>query len=145
VKPLPGAVGATSAARRPISRPIVLATIVVLVLVAARLIFGHHANKFERIAQNVTEALQKNDVAAVRSYQNAETATHVTASRVGRGADELAPLGAIKRVEQTQSDDDTRVNQFTVTFDKGTVHETIKFDPDDKIVSFRYDEPVLSK
>jgi hypothetical protein len=145
VKPLPAGVGATSAARRPISRPIVLATIVVLVLVAARLIFGHHANKFERIAQNVTEALQKNDVAAVRRYQNAETATHVTASRVGRGADTLAPLGAIKRVEQLQSNDDTRVNQFEVTFEKGTVHETIKFDPDDKIVSFRYDEPVLSK
>ncbi len=145
MKPLPAGVGATSAARRPISRPIVLATIVVLVLVAARLIFGHHANKFERIAQNVTEALQKNDVAAVRRYQNAETATHVTASRVGRGADTLAPLGAIKRVEQLQSNDDTRVNQFEVTFEKGTVHETIKFDPDDKIVSFRYDEPVLSK
>ena len=42
-------------------------------------------------------------------------------------------------------DDDTRVHQFDVTFDRGTVHETVKFDPDDKIVSFRYDEPVLSK
>jgi hypothetical protein len=142
---MPAGAGVMSAARTPISRPIVIAIVLVLAFVATRLIFGHHGNKWEHIAQNVTAALQKNDVAAVRSYQNAETATHVTASRVGRGADELAPLGAIKRVEQTQSDDGTRIHEFNVTFEHGSVHETIKFDPDDKIVSFRYDAPILTK
>ncbi len=148
MKPLPGVAGATGAAsiaRKPLSRPVVLGIIVILVVVAARLIFGHHENKWERIAGDVTQALQKNDVAAVKSYQNAETATHVTASRVGRGADTLGPLGTMKTVKQTAVDDDTRIHQFDVTFDKGTVRETIKFDPDDKIVSFRYDEPILSK
>jgi len=137
--------GAPGIARRPISRPIVLGLIVLLAFVAFRLVFGHHESKFERIASAVTQALQKNDVAAVKQYQNAETATLVTASRVGRGADTLAPLGAIKDVKQTSADDDTRTHQFSVTFDRGTVHETIKFDPDDKIVSFRYDEPILTK
>jgi len=131
--------------RRPISRPIALGLILLLVIVAGRLIFGHHENKYERIASAVTLALQKNDVAAVKQYQNAETATHVTASRVGRGADTLGPLGSLKSVKQTAVDDDTRMHQFDVTFDKATVHETIKFDPDDKIVMFRYDEPILTK
>jgi hypothetical protein len=134
-----------SIARRPISRPIALGIIVLLVIVAGRLIFGHHENKYEHVAAGVTRALQKNDVAGVKQYQNVETATYVTASVVGRGADTLAPLGALKRVKQTAADDDTRIHQFDVTFDKGTLHETIKFDPDDKIVSFRYDEPVLTK
>ena len=132
-------------ARKPISRPVVLILIVLLVFVAARLVFGHHENKWERIASGVTQALQKNDVAAVKQYQNAETATRVTASRVGRGADTLTPLGSLKNVKQTAVDDATRIHQFTVTFDKGTLHETIKFDPDDKIVAFRYDEPMLTK
>ncbi len=145
MKPLTGAGAPTTIARKPLSRPVVLGLILVLLFVAGRLIFGHHENKWERIAGDVTVALQKNDVAAVKSYQNAETATHVTASRVGRGADTLGPLGTMKSVKQTAVDDDTRVHQFDVTFDRGTVHETVKFDPDDKIVSFRYDEPVLSK
>jgi hypothetical protein len=139
-----GGVGA-SVARKPLGRPAVLILIVLLAFVAFRLIFGHHESKYERIASDVTLALQKNDVAAVKQYQNAETATHVTASRVGRGADTFGPLGSLKSVKQVAVDDDTRIHQFDVTFDKATVHETIKFDPDDKIVSFRYDEPMLTR
>jgi hypothetical protein len=147
VKPattLPGSGGATFA-RRPRNRPIVVGLIVLLLVVAVRLLFGHHETKFEHIAASVTQALQKNDVAGVKQYQNAETATLVTASVVGRGADALAPLGALKRVKQTSADPDTRIHLFDVTFDKGTMHETIKFDPDDKIVSFRYDDIILTK
>ncbi len=145
MKATPALGGSGGIARRPIARPVVLVVIVLLIIVAFRLIFGHHENAYERIATGVTEALQKNDVAGVKKYQNAETATHVTASRVGRGADTLAPLGSLKSVKQTAVDDDTRVHQFDVTFDRGSVHETIKFDPDEKIVSFRYDEPILGK
>ena len=144
MKSLPGSTPA-SIARRPLSRPVVVLVMVLLIGIALRLVFGHHENKYERLAGDVTQALQKNDVAAVKRYQNAETATHVTASRVGRGADTLAPLGTMKGVKETSVDADTRVHQFDVRFDKGSVHETVKFDPDDKIVSFRYDEPILSK
>ncbi len=141
---LGGGRGAT-VVRKPINRPIVVGLIVLLAIVAIRLIFGHHENKYERIATAVTQALAKNDVAAVKQYQNAETATLVTASVVGRGADALAPLGALAAVKQTAAADDTRVHQFDVRFAKGTMHETIKFDPDDKIVSFRYDDISLTK
>jgi hypothetical protein len=122
-----------------------LILIALVVIMALRLIFAHHPSKYETIAKDVTVALQKNDVEGVKRWQNAETATHVTASRVGRGADALAPLGAYKNIKETSTDADTRTHQFDLTFDKGTLHETIKFDPDDKIVTFHYDEPNLTK
>ncbi len=132
MKPLPGGAGFGGVARKPISRPIVLALIAVLAIVAARMIFGQHDNAYERVARDVTAALQKNDVAAVRSYQEAGMAANVTASRVGRGADDLAPLGTIKSVKQTSFDNDTGFYGFDV-------------DPDKKIVRFHYDEPLLTK
>jgi hypothetical protein len=131
---------------RASNRTIALVVVVALVLVfASRTLFGHHANHFETIAADVTTALQKNDVAGVKKYQNVETATQVTASRVGRGADTLAPLGSLKQTHETAADATTRVHQFDLTFEHGTLHETIKFDPDEKIVGFHYDEPQLTK
>jgi hypothetical protein len=119
--------------------------LVALLLVASVLhsLFGHHENAYEHVADEVTVALQHDDVAVVKRFQNAETATHVTAALVGRGADTFAPLGALKSVKETSADADTRVHQFDLTFEKGTVHETIRFDPDGKVVNFRYDEPTL--
>ncbi len=139
------AIGGTPAAPKQRQQTLTLILIVLAGAIVSRLFFAHHENRWETIAAGVTQALQKNDVEGVKRYQNAETATHVTASRVGRGADALSPLGTLKTVKETSVDADTRVHQFDVTFVKGTVHETIKFDPDNKIVSFRYDEPVLSK
>ncbi len=137
--------GGVGVAKPGLPRAVVLIVGLLAVLFVARALFGHHENRYEKIAGSVTVALQKNDVAGVKTYQNAETATHVTASRVGRGADTLGPLGSLKRVHETSADPNTRIHQFDATFDKGTLHETIKFDPDQKIVSFRYDEPVLTK
>jgi hypothetical protein len=134
---------AAPAARPPLdARRIGVAVIVVLVVgFGLRALFGHHENTYEQIAAKVTIALQKDDVAGVKSYQNAETATQVTASRVGRGADALAPLGALKQTHETAANAETRVHQFDLTFEHGTVHESIKFDPNDKIVGFHYDPP----
>ena len=39
------------------------------------------------------------------------------------------------------ADDGNRVHEFDATFEKGVVHETIRFDPDDKVVGFKYDLP----
>ena len=132
-------------AKPVLPRAVVLIVGLLAVLFVARALLGHRENTYEKIAASVTVALQKNDVASVKKYQNAETATHVTASRVGRGADTLGPLGSLKRIHETSADPNTRIHQFDATFDKGTLHETIKFDPEQKIVSFRYDEPVLTK
>jgi len=120
-------------------RLIVYALVAIVVIVLVRGLFFHE-NKYEKIARDVTVALQKNDLAAVEKYQNAETATLVNRGIVGRAADKLAPLGNIKSVKEiTGSDAPARGHEFTVTFERGAADEKIKFDPQDKIVSFNYD------
>jgi hypothetical protein len=136
--------GGVPAPRAPLSMP---ARIMVIVLVAVlgfgllRAVFGHHETQEERIAWDVTAALQQNDLPGVEKWQNVETATQVTHGIVGRAADAFAPLGKLEKIRETSADAQTRVHQFDVTFDKGVVRETIKFDPSDKIVGFKYDLP----
>ncbi len=119
-----------------------LLTILAVVLVAffLRACFFHD-NSFEKVARDVTVALEHDDIATVLKYQNAETATEVNRERVGRAADALSPLGSFKDVKQTTVDNDTRVHEFELTFEHGRVHEKIKFDPAGKIVRFQYDAP----
>jgi hypothetical protein len=114
-----------------------------VVLVLAVLLKGcfFRESDYERIAKEVTIALQRDDLPAVLKYQNAETATSVNRERVGRAADALAPLGGFKSIKETKVDPATRIHEFDLTFDKGSVHETIKFDPEKRIVRFHYDPP----
>jgi hypothetical protein len=133
--------------RRPFSRSASIAIIVVIMLVVfglLRSIFTHHDTAYERIAGEMTVALQSNDLAAVQKFQNAETATLVTHAVVGRDADAFAPLGKLQRVLETPVTPDQtarRIHEFDASFDKGVVHETIRFDPDNKVVGFKYDLP----
>jgi hypothetical protein len=141
---LPGrGASAAATARPPRMRLLLLLAAVVLVALALRACFFHE-NGYERAAREVTAALQHNDLATVQRYQNAETATEVNRERVGRAADTLAPLGNITGVKQTAVDGATRVYDFDLSFQHGKVHETIKFDPNQKIVRFHYDAPVKS-
>src|ERR1700756_5085734 len=87
-------------ARAKQNQLIYVAIIVILVAIIARSLFGHHENKYEKIARDVTVALQANDVAAVKKYQNAETATQVNRARVGHAADVLGPLGRLQSVKE---------------------------------------------
>ena len=125
------------------SRLMLLAVGVVLLIVVGlvRGIFSHHDTAYEKIAGEMTVALQNNDLAGVRRFQNAETATLVTHAVVGRDADVFAPLGKLQRVRETAGETERRVHQFDATFDKGVVHETIRFDPENKVVGFKYDLP----
>lgn len=121
------------------TQTIVLALAVVLLVLLARACFPGE-NKYEKIADGMTQALQRDDVAAVQKYQNAETATSVNRGRVGHAADVLAPLGKLKRTkEATPAGDGDRVHEFDLTFEHGTVHEKMKLDPQDKVVRFQYD------
>jgi hypothetical protein len=123
---------------------IVLAVILVLFVVLVRACAGHE-NKYEHIARELTEAAQKNDYTAVTKLENSETVAETTRARLGNAADKLAPLGAVKRVKDTTPEGDpARVHEFEVTFDKGTVHEKIQFDPDDKVFHFGFDAPKLN-
>ncbi|MFN2461078.1 MAG: hypothetical protein ABR591_10385 [Candidatus Velthaea sp.] len=121
--------------------------VILIALVAIFLLRGcfFHENQYEKLARDVTVALQRNDVEAVKKYQNAETATHVNRGIVGRAADRLGPLGNLKSVkETTPSGAPDRQHEFDVAFDRGRLHESMKVDPEGKIVSFRY-EPVAAK
>jgi hypothetical protein len=130
-----------TSAVNPRGRQLLIALVILIVLVGLAKAFAPHENKYETLARDLTAALQRNDVDAVKKYQNAETATTVTRGIVGRDADSLAPLGKIKSVKEvTPQDAPERVHEFDVTFDSGAIHEKMKVDPDFKIVHFRYDK-----
>jgi hypothetical protein len=126
-------------------RTLLVVGLVVLVILFARSHFGGQ-NKYEAIARGVTDALQKNDLAAVQKYENAETAAEMSRVRVARAADQLAPLGAIQRVhETTPKAAPPRVHEFDLAFAKGSLHERMQLDPQDKVVHFHYDAPQLKQ
>jgi uncharacterized protein YpmB len=141
----PAITGARPPQRISATTSFLLVVIVALIVFSLfRSIFAHHDTKYETIASQMTVALQNNDLAGVEKFQNAETATLVTHAIVGRDADAFAPLGKLQRVRETTVPADesaNRVHEFDATFDKGVVHETIRFDPDDKVVGFKYTLP----
>ena len=78
-------------------------------------------------------------LATVKKYQNAETATQVNRARVGHAADVLGPLGRLQSVKEvTAKGAADRVHDFDLRFKNGGLHETMKLDPEDKIVRFNY-------
>jgi hypothetical protein len=123
------------------TRLLLIAVVIIIVFGLLRGLFSHHDTPYEKIAGEMTVALQANDLAGVQKFQNAETATQVTHAIVGRDADAFAPLGKLQKVRETSDDASRRIHQFDVTFEKGVVHETIRFDPDNKVVGFKYDLP----
>ncbi len=129
----------TPAPRTRQNQILLIAFAVILVVSILRACSGGE-NRYEKIADGMTKALQANDLAAVQKYQNAETATQVNRARVGHAADQLAPLGKLKKTkENTPAGDGDRVHEFDLTFASGTVHEKMKLDPQDKVVRFQYD------
>lgn len=140
----PALPGKVSPLQRPFSRTTSIAIAVVIFLIIFGLmrgLFSHHDTVYEKIAGEMTVALQNNDLAGVQKFQNVETATLVTHAIVGRDADAFAPLGRLKTVRETAVEPERRIHQFDATFDKGVVHETIRFDPDNKVVGFKYELP----
>ena len=120
---------------------LIVAFVVIVLAVLLKSCFFRESD-FERIAKDMTIALQRDDLPAVLKYQNAETATSVNRERVGRAADALAPLGDFKSIKEAKVDPATRIHEFDLTFAHGSLHETIKFDPEKRIVRFHYDPPV---
>ncbi len=123
----------------------ILAVFVIVLVLLVRACSGRE-NQYEKSAHELTAAVQNNDYNAVAKLENSQTAATMGHGRLGHAADELAPLGKIKRVhENTPAGDGPRVHEFDVTFDGGTVHEKIQFDPDNKVFAFHYDPPVKNK
>jgi hypothetical protein len=144
---IPSVSGGTTAARPPSPQAkttqwLLIAVVLIIVFGLVRGLLAHHDTVYERIAYQMTQALQNNDLAGVQKFQNAETATQVTHAVVGRDADAFAPLGKLKTVRETAgdpSDAERRIHHLDASFDKGVVHETIRFDPDNKVVGFKYE------
>ena len=123
----------------------ILAVFVIVLVLLVRACSGRE-NQYEKTAHELTAAVQANDFNAVAKLENSQTAATMGHGRLGRAADQLAPLGKIKRVhENTPAGDGPRVHEFDVSFDGGTVHEKIQFDPDNKVFAFNYDQPVKNK
>ncbi|BDE05121.1 hypothetical protein WPS_03970 [Vulcanimicrobium alpinum] len=140
--PAPGLRNVTPPPRARQNSILILALVVVVVALVLRACAGGE-NTYEKIAHQFTQAVQNNDLAAVQKLENSQTAADTTHGRLGRGADAFGPLGKIKRVKETPTNDTTpRVHEFDVTFEKGTVHEKLQFDPQNKVFRFRYDAPV---
>jgi len=138
--PVPAPPGATPPRRARQMQILWLAAAIVVVALVLRTC-THHENSYERIARALTVAVQNNDMTAVKKLENSETAAEMTTARLGRAADLFRPLGKIVRVRETSPQTDVpRLHEFDVAFEKGAVHEKIQFDPDEKIVHFRYDE-----
>ncbi|HEY0394630.1 MAG TPA: hypothetical protein VGD01_09045 [Candidatus Elarobacter sp.] len=143
-----------AAGPRPITTPnpaarrnqiIILAVFVIVLVLLVRACAGGE-NRYEKIAHELTAAVQNNDYNAVAKLENSETAAEMGRARLGAAADALAPLGKIRRVkESTPSTDGPRVHEFDVTFERGSVHEKIQLDPDNKVFHFAYDRPQRAK
>ena len=127
------------AARR--NQIIALAVFVIVLVWLVRACAGGE-NRYERIAHQLTQAVQNNDYAAAAKLENVGTAADTPRERFGKASDTFTRLGRIRRVkENTPATDGPRVHEFDVTFDKGTVHEKIELDPQDKVFHFQYDPP----
>jgi hypothetical protein len=121
---------------------LILAVFVIVLVLLVRACSGRE-NQYEKIAHELTAAVQNNDFNVVSRLENSQTAATMGRRRLGAAADKLAPLGKIKRVhENTPASDGPRVHEFDVTFERGTVHEKIQLDPENKVFSFHYDPPV---
>jgi len=131
------------AARR--GQIIALAVFVIVLVFIVRACAGGE-NRYEKIAHQLTQAVQNNDYAAAAKLENVGTAADTPRERFGRASDTFTRLGKIRRVkENTPSTDAPRTHEFDITFEKGTVHEKIELDPQDKVFHFQYDRPQLLK
>jgi hypothetical protein len=139
---LPGGGAAAGVKLPPNANPrrlLLIGVVLVIVVVLLFRVFSHHETAYERTAREMTVALQNNDLTTVERFQNAETRSHVTRAVVGHAADVFTPLGKLDKLRQTSGDGQT--HEFDATFDKAVVHETFVFDPDGKVVHFKYDPP----
>jgi len=123
----------------------ILAVFVIVLVLLLRACSGRE-NRYEHIAHQLTQAVLSNDVAAVQKLETKETAADMSHQRFGQAVDAFAPLGKIESVKEvTPPNDGARVHEFDVKFSNGTVHEKIKFDPDDKVFKFAFSQRQLNK
>jgi hypothetical protein len=136
IGPAPGTPSApVTAARRS---PPTVWLVLLLVVLAAWLLLRPHENKAEHLANDVTQAILKNDMSPVRQDFNAITRAQLdNRAKVGRLSDDLHALGTLKSIkEDTPKDAAAGYHHFAAQFEKGTWAEDLTIDSEGKISAF---------
>jgi hypothetical protein len=108
-------------------------------LVVAAMAFSLHSFREsgnERLVARVVEAVQRNDMAPVRSAFDAAAQKSMTYERVGRLADLLAPMGKLISIEEiaAKGDGDRRV--YVLHFQHGDWRAMMPLDGHGKVTGF---------
>ncbi len=116
----------------------IAAFVIAIVIIVIANLLGRHENRYERMADAITQALAHNDMAPVQNDFNASDRPELqNRARVGALSDLVVSLGAFKgSKENTPQGSDPNYHQFVETFAKGTLVEKYKLDADGKITRF---------
>ncbi len=111
---------------------------ILAVVVALFVIFRHHENRYERMADAITQALARNDMTPVQKDFNAIDRPELqNRERVGKLSDLVVSLGAFKgSKEDTPAGSAAGYHQFIESFASGTLEEKYQLDADGKITKF---------
>lgn len=124
-------------AQRAFSLPMVLLVVLVLVVVIVFSLAAHRQNANEKLVGRIVESVQRNDMSPVAKDFNAVTREQLTRGSVGRLSDQIAPLGKVKRVDETTpKDSPAKRHTFVVHFEKGDWNAVMILDSDGKVTGF---------
>ena len=133
--------GRPGAARPPAARSprqtIVVVLAIALIFFGIRAVF-FHANRYERLASDVTKAIAANDMRPVEKEFNALRRPQLEdRAKVGQLSDFINELGAFRGVkEDTPKDAAPRSHHFVAHFERGNRVEDLTVDADGKIADF---------
>ena len=93
-------------------------------------------NKYEREAQNITEAVQKNDMSSVS--KDLSPTVKLNRVQIANWSGELSAQGKVDSVKEVTPCDKPGFHCLTVKFDKSTYHEWLQIDDQDKVVNWHF-------
>jgi hypothetical protein len=131
-----GGQGARVTAAPPNRLFVIVAAVLVVFVIAYFLL--HHHNKYENLADRVTQALANNNMQPVAEDFNAiPRAKLANRGEVGRLSDFVNAEGKFKGVkEDTPGTAQPGYHHFVAHFDKGDLSEDLTVDADGKIAAF---------
>jgi hypothetical protein len=111
--------------------------IAVLLVALVISVTTHRESKQERLVTRIISAIQHNDMAPVASEFDAQARESMTHEKVGHLADLLAPMGALRTVDETTPKDAApRDHEYLAHFEKGDWQVKMPVDIDGKAEGF---------
>jgi len=97
----------------------------------------HRESKQERLVTRIITAVQHNDMTPVANDFDAQARESMTHEKVGHLADLLAPMGALRSVDETTPKDaPPREHKYIAHFEKGDWEVSMPLDIDGKAEGF---------